>query len=466
MGTSLYTKEWTDIAALTVENWHGSKICPLIPLICSECVGSVIRELNELSLWFEEIYDSDPQGLHEVWRGLVAAMESASTGSTSMDVMDSYKVLLPGSLQCRSLNKPVTFCSSSLRPVTFVGLPKDRCDELLSLLLATIFNNFRACSRPEDYLARADEIEKLSETKEQKVVLIGASNLNRASQYFEANDLSVVNHSVPGWTPTLENVNKMSELVEKEAKGDAAFVFDILGNSAISFEQFDGTASLLFKSNGRYHLGGRIVSTPLATFKKVVEHVLPIFKAKGQNSAIIVPPLARYIFSRCCNDESHCTNADEKDFPEKLLSGLTQQKNELIKGLVQNGVTNFKVLDVCCVTQGATKASLSEKLVDLQKVSANDGVHFTAIGYQNLARRSVNCLKTLKAEKPKNVRKSTFFWRGFQSTHGSVTATVTRTAVARRGGVGFNRGGSMAGSRGTPGGRRARSQMFHPYRRW
>jgi hypothetical protein len=222
---------------------------------------------------------------------LVAAMESASTGSTSLDVMDSYKVLLPGSLQCRSLNKPVTFCSSSSRPVTFLGLPKDRCDELLSLLLATIFNNFRACSRPEDYLARADEIEKLSEAKEQKVILIGASNLNRASQYFEANDLSVVNHSVPGWTPTLENVKKMSELVEKEAKGNAAFVFDILGNSAIRFEQFDRTASLPFKSNGRYHLGGRIVSTPLATFKKVVEHVLPIFKAKGQKSAIIVPPL-------------------------------------------------------------------------------------------------------------------------------------------------------------------------------
>jgi hypothetical protein len=56
MGTSLYAKDWTDITALTVETWHGSKICPLIPLIRSECVGSVIRELNELSLWFEEIY--------------------------------------------------------------------------------------------------------------------------------------------------------------------------------------------------------------------------------------------------------------------------------------------------------------------------------------------------------------------------------------------------------------------------
>jgi hypothetical protein len=213
-------------------------------------------------------------------------------------------------------------------------------------------------------------------------------------------------------------------------------------------------------------LGGRIVSTPIATFKRVIEHVLPIFKAKGQMPAIIVPPLARNIFSRCCSDESHCTNADEKDFQEKLLSGLIQQKNELIKGLVQNGVTNFKVLDVGCVTEGATTASLSEKLVDLKKVSAKDGVHFTALGYQNLARRSVNCLRSLKAEKPKTVRKSTFFWRGFRSAHGAVTANTTRSV--RRGGVGvgLTRGGCAAGSRGTPGGRRSRSHMFHPYRRW
>jgi hypothetical protein len=123
MGTSSYAKDWTDITALAVETWHGSKVCPLIPLIVSECVGSVTRELNELSLWFEEIYDSDPQGLHEVWHGLVAAMERFSASATLLDVMDSYKVLLPGSLQCRTLNKPVTFCSSSSRPVTFLGLP-------------------------------------------------------------------------------------------------------------------------------------------------------------------------------------------------------------------------------------------------------------------------------------------------------------------------------------------------------
>jgi hypothetical protein len=263
MGTSSYAKDWTDVVALTVETWHGSRVCPLIPLIRTECVGSVVRELNELSLWFEEVYDSDPQGLSDVWRGLVAAMDCFSIGTTSLDVMDSYKVLLPGSLQCRTLDKPVTFCSYSLRPVTFSGLPKDRCDELLSILLANVFHNCRACARPEEYLARADGNSKESEAPEQKVILIGASNMSRASQFFSEYEPCIENHSVPGWTPTAENVRKMSELVEAKAKGGVAFVFDILSNSAVRYEQFDGTTALPFKSSGRYHLGGGGGSSPL-----------------------------------------------------------------------------------------------------------------------------------------------------------------------------------------------------------
>ncbi len=466
MGTSMYAKDWTDITALSLELWHGSRVCPLIPLILTECAGSVTRELNELSLWFEDVYDSDPQGLHEVWRGLVAAMDSLSSGAMQLDVMDSYKVLLPWSLQCRTLDKPLTFCSSSSRPVTFLGLPKDRCDELLSLLLTNIFTNFRACSRPEDDLARADEIAKGSETTEQKVILVGASNLNRASRSFEAADLSFENHSVPGWTPTANNVKKMVDLVEDKAKDGAAFVFDLLGNSAVRFEQYDGTTSLPFKSNGRYHLGGRVVSTPTAIFKKVVENVLPIFKAKGNNACIVIPPLSRYIFSRCCNDSSHCTNGDANDFQEKLLGGLIQQRSELIKCLVQLGLTNFKVLDACCVTTGATTASVPERLADLKTVTAADGIHFTETGYNNLARRTVSCLKTIMTEKPKIARKSTFFWRGFRSSHGLSTASIPRSVSAQRGSVNHLRGGSVRGMRGAHSGRRSRSHMFHPYRRW
>ncbi len=424
VGTSAYAKEWTDVMALTAESWHGIRICPLIPLIRSECVGSVVRELNELTLWLEKVYDSDPQGLQEVWRELVSAMDSCSTGTAPLDVMESYKVLVPSSLQWRTLDKPLIFCSSSSRPVTFLGLPKDRCDELLGSLLNTVFANFRACSRPEEYFARAAEITKKSETCEQKVILVGASNLFRASRHFDDPELIFENHSVPGWTPLEDNVKKMSDIVSDKAKGNVALVFDILGNSSVRFEQFDGTTALPFKSNGRFHLGGKVTTTPLGIFKKVIELVLPILKAKGEKPCIIVPPLPRYLFSRCCSDSGHCTNAGDKDFSENLLSGFILQRNELIRSLVQNRLTNFKVLDVCCATTCTTTSNLSERLNALRGVLAEDGVHLTPNGYNNLAKRTISCLKTLLTEKPKVAKKHTFFWRGYRSPHGSLTNTL------------------------------------------
>ncbi len=268
VGTSAYAKEWTDITACTAEQWHGIRICPLIPLIRSECVGSVVRELSELTLWLEKVYDSDPQGLQEVWRGLVSAMDSCSTGTVPLDVMESYKVLVPSSLQCSTLDLPLTFCSSSSRLVTFLGLPKDRCDELLGSLLNTVFSNFRACPRPESLLARAAENTKKSEICEQKVILVGASNLFHASRHFDDSDLIFENHSVPGWTPLEENVKKMMDIVKDSAKGNVALVFDLLGNSSVRFEQFDGTTALPFKINGRFHLGGQSYDHPTWNLQK------------------------------------------------------------------------------------------------------------------------------------------------------------------------------------------------------
>jgi hypothetical protein len=84
------------------------------------------------------------------------------------DSMDSYKIVLPGDLSTRALDYVVTFCSNSTRPMTFKGLSKDLHCELLGTLLNIVFENFRACLRPEEYLARADVENYASETQEQR----------------------------------------------------------------------------------------------------------------------------------------------------------------------------------------------------------------------------------------------------------------------------------------------------------
>jgi hypothetical protein len=67
--------------------------------------------------------------------GLVTAMESYSTGVTSLDVLESYKIAVPASLGSETLDTVMTFCSNNSHPVVFNGLPKDRCGELLGTLI-------------------------------------------------------------------------------------------------------------------------------------------------------------------------------------------------------------------------------------------------------------------------------------------------------------------------------------------
>jgi hypothetical protein len=119
-GTSLYARGWMEVVARSSDQWRGVRICPLIPLILSECPGSIVRELGELSTWFEKVCDSDPQGLRESWASLVRAMETCSTGTAATDSMESYKVVLPGDLTTRALDHVVTFCSNS----TLRGYPR------------------------------------------------------------------------------------------------------------------------------------------------------------------------------------------------------------------------------------------------------------------------------------------------------------------------------------------------------
>jgi hypothetical protein len=128
-GTSIYARDWTTLVAGVSAIWRGVHICPLIPLVVSECAGSVTREICELSVWFSSVYENDNKGLHETWSSLVEAMENISTGSTRTEIMDSYKVALPSTLTSNNLDTCTTFCSNNSRPITFPGLSKDICSE-------------------------------------------------------------------------------------------------------------------------------------------------------------------------------------------------------------------------------------------------------------------------------------------------------------------------------------------------
>jgi hypothetical protein len=310
-----------------MSNQRTSKIiqCRIIQCRILNVKNSLNVECRKYSVWFGSVYENNNRGMHETWAPLVEAMEGISIGSTKLDTMDSYKVALPPSLTCQNLDSCITFCTTNSRPITFPGLSKDSCCELLSNLLNCIYKNYRACPSPEKFLARATDTDVTteSETGVQGMVLAGASNLKYSVAYFSDPSFTFIDNTIPGWMPTPDNVAVLLEKVRSHSNQKVcAFIFDLFGNISVRYEQFDGSTSLPFKSQGKFHFGGDVVVCSPELFQKTVTSVLPILKAKGDTTSVIVPPIPRYLFSRCCSDAGHCTNAERADYPETLLTGF------------------------------------------------------------------------------------------------------------------------------------------------
>ncbi len=194
-----------------------------------------------------------------------------------------------------------------------------------------------------------------------------------------------------------------------------------------------------------------------------MNNVLPIFKAKGKKPCVIVPLLPRYLFSRCCRDKNHCTNAMDAGYAEHLLSGFSRLCNDLIKLLVQSGLTDFKVLDSCCTTDCKQTANIPERLNSLRETAWQDGVHCSSKGYKHLADRATNCLKGLLTTPKTKKKGGTYFWRGFRSPNGSDVPRFARGAwVDGRGSA--SHGGTRGRARG--GNFNGHLSRYHPYNWW
>jgi hypothetical protein len=284
-------------------------------------------------------------------------------------------------------------------------------------------------------------------------MLVGASNLKYSYAHFTDEKFVFVDMSESGWSASMDNISKLLQQTQENVKdGATAFVFDILGNTSARFEQIDGSTALPFKINGRFHFGGKIVTSSPEIFGKMIEAIMPVLRAVEGKPIVIIPPMPRYLFARCCADAGHCTNFGLPDFAQNLLSGFIQLRNLLIRSLVQKGLKNFKVLDTCCVTTCKTTANLKDRVTELRKVTAKDGVHFVAAGYGNLAARVTASLVALVAAPQKENKSTVHFWRGFKSDIGSLKPKVPATATLR--GRGHN------GLRGRP-----FARGFHPYHR-
>jgi hypothetical protein len=321
------------------------------------------------------------------------------------------------------------------------------------LLIETVHRCFQTCASPENYLAR-DNVTVASDTCEQKVVLLGASNLGCCAARLRKQGKQVVDLTQPGWLASKEN----TETLEKKLKDivcneQSTLVFDLYGNSSFRFEQFDGSLSMPYKQAGKYHLGGKIAVCPPPVYKRILENTASLLVTHPGSRIVLVPPLPRYLFTGCCNQPGHSTNISEPGYSNSMLSDTIGLRNQLKKFVVSLGIKRCLVMDSCCVASCPVTSNTVTRLDALKKVCAQDGVHFSPEGYRNLVNSILKCeslLSVKSAIATPTSAKQCHYWRGFKSYQGSALGNMNLRGAMRSGKLG--RGGRPI-------------RHFHPYRR-
>jgi hypothetical protein len=154
-----------------------------------------------------------------------------------------------------------------------------------------------------------------------RTVLVGASHMTRLAEEMRGD---VVSLAFPGFRPKdrmIEDiVSKLADL--KLGKKDTVVV-DLLSN--VAFMGTDGNGlptEALRAEDGSYHVVGSLTVAPPSLIKKVLTGCSKIAHALKETGTVLVSPIPRYIFSKCCNNPEHIENFEDSELDEEIVLGL------------------------------------------------------------------------------------------------------------------------------------------------
>jgi hypothetical protein len=425
VGTTRYCSDWLSARDRVISRWRQAKMGPLPPIIRCDTPSTVGRQLMELVVWFDIVYNHLTEYPKDAWHILIKHI--GTTDETGLDLMhqEKYTVAIPVSLTDRTLTN-IWFSFSSSHTVT-PGMDGTVTDELLRALVSVLDTDFACIANPEDIFLRepADRHSTMDTACKHTLVAIGGSNMGRLVQELRHIGFTIQDLSKPGWSPTPANIALVeSELSKMQITEDNVALMDILANHAFRFEQEDGNLALPIKMGGTHHMLGTVRVCSKDTVQGTITKCKNIL-AKFTGTKVIIPPLPRHLFTSCCNDQGHCTDTGTQTHTHTLIESTLGLRKHIKDSLVKIGTKNFVVPDTLqkVVNENSDVVKMAS---ELRGICADDGVHLTQTGYRKLAdtvSKTVN-----ECARPAAViisggdaaARTGFYWRGFVSPVGSL----------------------------------------------
>jgi hypothetical protein len=398
VGAASYATDWVNQINKLELKFKNINFCPLAPILREASPGSLVQDLETITVWYHMVYGSKIKGMLTCWDGVVHFAQHVASDPATVNHEVLLKIPLPQDLKS-TVTAPtmIRLCSSD--PAILPGMGGTIAKEVLNILLSSLQKDFSIAIGPEITLqwpANGSEDMNLKKS----LVCIGSSILKQLVPYFQAAGYTVSDLTQPGWIATEENIQslikKMSQL---SLEPGFAVILDLVGNCAYRYCQFDGTQALPYKEGGRFHFAGPVTLCGDETFKKIIKMLSPVLLSAQNAVKVIIPPLPRHLFSTCCSVSTHCTNFGEENYTDQLLGGVTRLRNVLKKDCTTIGMSKKWVLDgvgaILGTPAGESYGTNREILSDLRPVMANDGVHLEQMGSVNLSKAIISAVEQL-----------------------------------------------------------------------
>jgi hypothetical protein len=308
---------------------------------------------------------------------------------------------------------------------------------LVRTLLDVLQCNFATVANSEELFSAEPAPTPQSGKDFTQIIVCGGSNMSKIIPLLKAKGYEVIDLTVVGWTPTEKNIQSLREtLLNTPNRNESAIFLDLLGNVAFRQEQLDGTPAMPYKSDGKYHIEGKVHVCSHQSMSTLIENLKPILDLLD-GPFLFASPLPRYLFNGCCLSKDHCVGTDSEDYVKMLLQETLALRKVCKNTLVKLGKKKAWVPDFIGNLLPACNGLL-EQAAGLKQVMAADGVHFTRHGYEKIAETVVKVCKT-HLEKtdsaaspvsavPVGSKPKTFYWRGFVSPVGSVRPSAHTAA--------------------------------------
>jgi hypothetical protein len=195
----------------------------------------------------------------------------------------------------------------------------------------------------------------------------------------------------------MEMASDLADKIRDLDPSNTVVSIQLLDNSCFVSKTPDGDRILPRRqSDGKYHVVGELAVIDKDTLREHFLALQPIFKVVRAFKVIVLTPLPRYLWNRCCGDPSHITNSERVGFVSDMgnsLRELTVNLRNMVFMRKLKGVSVFNTIEALGIVPGN-----SGECLELDRILAlwgADPVHPTQAAYRVLEDKIASKIESL-----------------------------------------------------------------------